>query len=867
MGPYEIVAAIGAGGMGEVYRATDSNLKRSVAIKVLPASVAGDADRLARFQREAEVLAALNHPNIAAIYGLEKTVDVTALVMELVEGQDLSAHIAHGAMPLAEALPIARQIADALEAAHDRGIIHRDLKPANIKVKADGTVKVLDFGLAKAADPASSGADAANSPTLTARATEMGMILGTAAYMAPEQARGKAVDKRADIWAFGVVLYEMLTGRRAFEGDDTSSVLARLLERDPDWTALAPETPTAVRRLLTRCLTKDPKARLRDIGEARLAIDEVLAGKEPTAQVLGTPAGATPKAAWRRLLPWGLTALFAVAAVSFYLRAPRTSAAGRLAYVGLDLPADVEFFSGPSLSADGSMLAFIGVRLGTRQVYVRSLDNPEVRPVPGTETAATVAISPDGGTVAFTTNDTRLKRVVVATDIVEPLADGASIYSVPAWTSDGALVFSRVTRLVVRPRDGGERELATADPAAGETSLNWPVVVAGDGMVIFTSGRKGPTGTLSRLEAVPTGGGPRHLVLDAADQALFASTDRLVFVRGDTLFVAPFASARAEVTGAAVRLGQTPAYGSIGGAAAAVAASGALLIAPASILDSHLTLVSMTGTERAIQSAIRGFLNPRVSPDGRLIAFSESGTIWTLDPARNTFTRVSEGVEPTVGFPCWSPDGRRIYYRSADGIRYRRSDGEGASVLLPNTGLADYPSSISPDGSVLVLLRLAPETGGDLYTMPAKGGELKPLLVTRAYEGGAQVSPDGKWLSYVSNESGRMEVFLRPFGGPDRKWPVSNEGGTQAVWSRDGRQIFYRSGQRMFAVDVTTTPEVRLSAPRTLFDTRYGFGQNITIPNYSLTNDGRDFVMVEEEPGGRHLNLVLNWLQSLGRTP
>jgi Tol biopolymer transport system component len=867
MGPYEIMAAIGAGGMGEVYRATDSNLKRSVAIKVLPASVAGDADRLARFQREAEVLASLNHPNIAAIYGLERTVDVTALVMELVEGQDLSAHIAQGAMPLADVLPIARQIADALEAAHDQGIIHRDLKPANIKVKADGTVKVLDFGLAKAADMASSGGDAANSPTLTARATQMGMILGTAAYMAPEQARGRVVDKRADIWAFGAVLYEMLTGRRAFEGDDTSSVLARLLERDPDWTALAPETPIVIRRLLTRCLTKDPKARLRDIGEARVAIDGLLSGKEPAAEVLGTPAGAAPKAAWRQLLPWGLTAVFAVAAASFYLRAPQTPAAPRLAYVGLDLPADVEFFSGPTLSADGSKVAFIGVRLGTRQVYVRSLDNPEVRPVPGTETAATVAISPDGSTLAFITNDTRLKRVVLATGIIEPLADGASIYSLPAWTSDGAIVFSRVTRLVVRPRDGEERELAKVDAAAGETSLNWPVVVAGNGMVLFVSGRKGPSSTRWRLEAVPTGGGSRHLVLDGAAQAVFASADRLVFVRGDTLFVAPFAAARAEVTGAAVRLGETPAYASIGGVAAAIAESGALLMAPASISDSHLTLVSMTGTERPIQSAVRGFLNPRVSPDGGLIAFSESGTIWTLDPARNTFTRVSEGVEPTVGFPCWSPDGRRIYFRSADGIRYRRADGEGATVLLPNTGVADYPSSFSPDGSVLVLLRLAPETGGDLYTMPANGGELKPLLVTPAYEGGAQVSPDGKWLTYVSNESGRMEVLLRPFGAPGQKWPVSSEGGTHALWSRDGRQIFYRSGQRLFAVDVTTTPEVHLSAPRTLFDKRFGFGQNITIPNYSLTNDGRDFVMVGEEPGGRHLNMVLNWLQSLDRTP
>ena len=906
LGPYEVVAMIGEGGMGEVYLARDSRLKRDVAIKVLPALVANDPERLARFEREAQVLAALSHPNIAAIFGLEHAPPAGhALVMELVEGQTLAELIPgtrhsalgtgraeHGGrafrpgdragaqapaytgpatsgIPLSDALSIARQIADALETAHEKGIIHRDLKPANVKLTPDGQVKVLDFGLAKAMDPAVGATHASplqDSPTLTARATQMGMILGTAAYMAPEQARGKTVDRRADIWSFGCVLYELLTGRRTFEGEEIADVLARLIERDPDWTALPADTPAAIRRLLERCLTKDPKARLRDIGEARLTIEEVIAGKTPA------PAPAEPRPApvasanWARLLPWGLVAASLIVAGVLYLRAPTAPPAGRPMHVELNLPVDVEFFTSPSLTADGTKLAFVGVRRGIRQVYTRSLGESDVRPIAGTETAVTVTLSPDGSAAAFVTNDTKVKRVTFAASIVEPLAEGATIYSSPAWIGDGAVVFSRGERLVLRLRDGGERELAAVDRAAGEVSLGWPVTTAGSGTVLFVSRRTESSGAHYRLEAVPAAGGARRLVLDGVEQALVASAGRLVFARGGALFEAPFDAAAAEVRGPAVRMGEALIMGSIvGGVAAAVSDSGALVLAPPSVLEGHMVWVSMTGVERPIPGPPRGFLNPRVSPDGRLIAFSEGGTVWTFDPERSTFTRVSPVAEPTVGFPLWSRDGKRLYYRSADGIRLQSADGEGASRLLPNTSSVDYPNALSLDGKTLVLLRLAPATGGDLYTTFAEGGEIKPLLVTNAYEGGAQVSPDGKWLLYVSNESGRMEVLLRPFGGPDRKWSVSNDGGMHPLWSPDGRRIYYRSDQHFMAVDVTTTPDVHLSTAQVLFDKRYAFGQNLTIPNYSISADGRQFLTVQEEPGGRHLNLVLNWLQGLGR--
>ena len=896
LGPYEITASIGAGGMGEVFRARDTKLNRDVAIKVLPAAFAQDHERVARFRREAQVVASLNHPNIAAIYGLEessgpgtpdpygaKTDDgvvgarraspgaIIALVLELVEGEDLAQRLKRGAIPIDEGIAIAKQMADGLEAAHEKGIVHRDLKPANIKVTKDGMVKILDFGLAKAlqgdGEASASNRAVSESPTMSRHATEAGMIMGTAAYMSPEQARGKAVDRRADIWSFGVVLFEMLTGERLFAGETVSDVLAAVLTRDPMWTALPAATPVSVRRLLGRCLERDPKKRLRDIGEASIVLDAANAEESNLPQTAGMAPFAAAPAAWLGRLPWALVGLLGAAVAILYLRAPGAPAPTRPIHVELDMPTDVEFFSGPSMSADGSKIALVGVRQGVRQIYVRSLDETELRPIAGTETAATVTMSPDGESLAFVANDTKLKRVTFATAVVEPLAEGASIYASPAFVGDGALVFSRGGQLVLRPREGGERELAKTDAAAGELMFSWPVTVAGDRTILFVSRVRGPKGIQTRMEAVPVDGGPRRMVLEGVDQVIFASAERVVFEREGALFRVAFKAPKSEVIGPPERLADVALISSIGGVSATVSRSGALLLAPPSMLAGHLVWVSMTGVERPIPGPARGFTNPRVSPNGKSIAFGESGTVWTMDPERSTFSRISGPIEPTVGFPYWSGDGKGLFFRSAEGIRFQSADGEGATVLLPNTGANDYPCSVSPDGKTLLVLRLAATTGGDIYETPSSGGEVKPLLVTNAYEGGPQISPDGKLMLYASNESGRMEVLLRPLGGPDRKWTVSSDGGLQAMWSRDGRRIFYRSGhgQQMLAVDVTTTPEVRLSAPRVLFDQRYAYGQNLSIPNYSLSADGREFLTVQVEPGGRHLSLVLNWLQGIAR--
>jgi Tol biopolymer transport system component len=877
LGPYEVLASIGAGGMGEVYRARDTRLNRDVALKVLPEVFSSDPERLARFTREAQTLAALNHPNIAQIHGLEESPSTSsgqagrrALAMELVEGEDLSAAIARGPMPLSAVLAVARQIVDALDAAHEAGIVHRDLKPANIKVRGDGVVKVLDFGLAKATDASGrSGPGVENSPTYTARATELGLILGTAAYMAPEQAKGRPVDKRADIWAFGAVLFEMMTGRRAFEGEEITTVLARVLERDPDWSMLPAATPAPVRRLIERCLTKDVKARLRDIAEAGVALEDVRGASSFAAVSSGAaPAGAPARGGAGGWLPWIVAAGFAVAAAVLYVRAPSASnvGSGSVVRTELNLPRDVEFFSGPSISDDGSIVAFVGVGPGLRQIYVRGLDGLETKAIPGTEAVVTATLSPDGKAAAFVSNNTRLMRIDLTNLVVERLADGVSIFSGPAWMRDGSIVFSQGSRLVARGRDGGERELARIDQTAGDISFAWPVVAGGEGPVLFLTRRRTSGGAQTRLECVPAAGGARTVLIEGVRQAIFASADRVVYEREGALFVAGFDAAKPAIVGSPERLAESPLVGSIGGVGAAVAPTGALVMASPAVLDSQLSWLSLNGSERLVGTPTRGYLNPRVSPDGRFIAFSDAGVIWTLDNTRHTFSRVSStDPDPTVGFPLWSNDGTHLYYRTADGMRLRRADGEGDSRVLPNTGPNDYPGAVTPDGTTLVLTRLAGETGGDLYSTPASGGEVKPLLVTPAYEGGAQVSRDGKWLLYVSNESGRFEMYVRPLSGPDRKYPVSSGGGTHGLWSRDGRRIFYRSGQKFFAVDITTTPDVQLGTPVFLFERRQAFGQNLTIPNYSLSHDGRDFLMVREEPGGRHLSLVQNWLSLVAR--
>ena len=869
IGHYEVLGSLGAGGMGEVYRARDSRLHRDVAIKVLPELFATDSERLTRFTREAQTLAALNHPHIAHIHGLEEDGSRHALVMELVEGDDLSMRIAGGAVPLAEALPIARQIADALDAAHEKGIVHRDLKPANIKVTPDDDVKVLDFGLAKALTPDGSTAssDTSNSPTLTGRATQLGMILGTAAYMSPEQARGRPVDKRADIWAFGVVLFEMLTGKRMFAGDDVTDVLARVLEREPDWSLLPASTPPSLRRLLERCLAKDPKARLRDIGEARHALDELIAGRSgsmPAISTVSTPSPVAPPRAAAAWIPWMLAAIFAATTMFAWWRptADNTRAVALPIRTEVLLPSGVEFYTAPRISLDSRRIAFVGNREGTRQIYVRDLDQADARALAGTDGALSVAFSPNSRSLAFITAEAKLRRMNVETGALEDLTSGVDVVGGVHWTTDDRILFSHGTKISAIPGAGGATtDLVSVDPA-NESSFAGPMATPDGKTLLFTSWY-GPAGAQrSRIVAMPMAGGARRVLVEEAAYLLGVAADRIVFQRDTSVYSVSFDQARATATGTAVKLMDEARLNPTGGLAGNISPEGHLLFADTRTATGRLSWVSLSGIDRPIAVPIRTYNNPRVSPDGRHVVYSDATSVWTTDLERGSQTKVFTGRDSLTGFPVWAIDSRAIFLRSSTGVVRIAADGEGQPQPLKGSIRADYPNAVSADGTMLLATRILGETSGDIVMIPTAGGDAKVLVSTPAYEGGGQLSPDGKWLAYVSNSSGRMEVYLRPVDGGTRH-PVSTSGGVGPLWSRDGKRIFFRNAQQFLAVDVTAEPTVQLGAPQLLFERRYAFGPNLTIANYSLSRDGKDFLLVSA--GADHLSLIFNWLQSAVR--
>ena len=877
-GPYEVVGLIGAGGMGEVYRALDPRLKREVALKIVSQSFAADPDRLARFQREAQVLAALNHPNIAHVYGLEQSEGVQALVMELVEGPTLADRIAKGPIPLDETVPIARQIAEALETAHEQGIIHRDLKPANIKLRPDGVVKVLDFGLAKALEPPmfAGRGDATASPTITSPAmmTGVGVLLGTAAYMSPEQARGKTVDKRTDIWAFGCVLYQMLTGRRAFEGEDVSDTLAFIITKDPDWSALAPDLPAALGRLLRRCLEKDRTRRLQHIGDARLELEEALTAPVPV------PDAAAPRSTrWTHLLPWTLATAFATALllttiVTFTARPGEETAADRpVSRLELTLPAGLEFFAaeltGPNVavSPDGTQLAFVGVRGGLRQIYLRHLGDFEATLVRGSETASFLFFSPDGQSIGFIANDQGLRAVSLADGGVEILARGVD-YGGATWTTDGRIVFARGGTLweASASASGGDaaRQLTTLDAKRGETAHRWPAVVPNNQTVLFTTFTASGVGS-PRVEALSRATGERRTVVERGTFPVYAASGHLVFVRDAVLLAAPFNLERLEVTGPPLLLLENP---TVSGGAAQMALSGTgSLVYPPGAQPRWLVWVSRQGVEQTLSETRRSYGNPRLAPDGRRVVVDVAGSeLWMVDIARDTFTRLTLGQTSLNSYPVWTPDGKRIVFRTSTGLHWLDPDGGGGPQVIPGTSLSDFPNSVSPDGSTLALLRMGPDTTADGYALSLRGEPAPhPVMKTPAYEGGSMFSPDGNWLAYASDESGRLEVYVRPIAGPDRKLLVSTDGGTHPRWNPSGKELFYRNGDNMMAVAVSTNPEMTLSKPQLLFARRYSFGTNITLANFDVSPDGQRFLMVKDDPGAARLNVVLNWTEELKR--
>jgi Tol biopolymer transport system component len=817
LGVYDITAAIGEGGMGQVYRATDAKLKRQVAIKVLPPSLAVDADRLARFQREAEMLASLNHPNIAAIYGLEESGGLTALVMELVEGDDLSQRIARGAMPLGEALPIAKQIAEALETAHERGIIHRDLKPANIKVRADGAVKVLDFGLAKAIDPAgASGVTVANSPTVTAHATALGMIMGTAAYMAPEQAKGKPVDKRADIWAFGVVLYEMLTGRRAFEGEDVSSILAAVIQSEPRWDSV----PANVRRLLESCLEKDPRRRLRDIGDVWKLLDDgpAVALRSRT----GTPG-------W---IAAGLLAVVTALALWALWRGASPPTAQPLVRLDVDLGPDVSLaplvgptFSTVVISPDGTRLVYVGsVSGGPFRLLTRRLDQPKAAELPGTEGAMNPFFSPDGRWVGFWSGKA-ISKVPVDGGGAVLLGELATMTG-GHWDDDGNLVIGTGPSSTGVLRMPSTEGLATPmlELASGELFHVDPQILPGGKALLFQAIRTPPSQDNSSVDVVSIADRHRKTLVRGVGSPRYLLSGHLVYTNKSTMFAVPFDLERLETRGTAVAVLDDVAYDPVGSAAQFdVSQRGTLVYRRRSGGASSSATVQWldpTGKQVPLLAKPGAYVGtPRVSPDGKRIAIAikdgANQDIWVYEPQRDAMTRLTFGG-PIFANPVWNRDGRYVVFGSlGGGVFWSRADGAGRPQVLMSSQSLQFPTSLTLDGKRLAYTQVA-DGAPQIWTVPIQdnGGGLKAaaperFLTTKFIDGDAAFSPDGRWIAYTSNESGRLEVYVRAFAASvpagGARWPISNSGGGAPGWSPNGRELLYLTGDQIMTVGYTAS--------------------------------------------------------------
>ena len=870
LGPYEIVGAIGAGGMGEVYRARDTRLGREVALKVLPESFAQNAQRMARFRREAQVLASLNHPNIAAIYGFEDSSNTHALVMELVEGPTLADRIQQGAIPIEEALPIAKQIAEALEYAHERGIVHRDLKPSNIKITPGGQAKVLDFGLAKAIEGDAATTSVESSPTMSAMATRVGFLLGTAAYMSPEQARGKAADRRADIWAFGVVLYEMLSGLRLFIGETTSDTLAAVIRAEPDWNALPANTPPAIRNLLRRCMGKDPRQRLQAIGDARIVLEEVLSGAPQD----GASGAVTPaQTRWLRGLPWALAALLAVALAASFLILPlvmqRQPAPAIVAQI--EPPRDAYFVvegvtaGPPVLSPDGSALAFTAATSdGHRMLWLQELSSPAAHSLDGTDDAASPFWSADSKSLAFFAHG-KLNRIVASGGPVSVVCD-APMGRGGTWGADGTILFAVLSGPIFRVAASGGAPEPMTKISDSSTSQRWPQFLPDGRHFLYLEQLRGPG---SAVYAGSLDGGQAKRLLEGDSNAVYAPPGYLLFIQQGTLMAQRFDTAKLQLTGDAAPLAAHVSVDtSLGRGNFTVSGNGILAYMIAGSDVARLLWFDRSGKQLAETGTASVYGFPQISPDGNKLVVPTAQTgISVFDLVRGTSMRLTF-THDLVRAPAWSPNGKSIAYEATSNgkveIEEKAADGTGATKPLVVDDADDVQPTWSSDGRYLIYQRLArkAQSTWEIWAKPLFGeGKAFPVLQNPPYlQGEPVLSPDGKWLVHDSDETGRFEVYVTPFLHGGGKWQVSADGGLCPRWRGDGREIFYLSlDDKIMSADISEQgPSVVIGQVRALFQAHPVPGS----PNcfFDVTRDGKKFVIATQTAeGSRPLTLVVNW--------
>jgi Tol biopolymer transport system component len=886
LGPYEVLAAIGAGGMGEVYQAHDTKLGRDVAIKVLPEAFAHDVERLSRFQREAKMLAALNHPNIATIYGLEQSNGTGYLVMELVSGETLADRIKRdGAVPIEEALKIAVQIAEALEAAHEKGIIHRDLKPANVKVTPEGKVKVLDFGLAKAFAGEALSSDPSESPTLSRAATLQGVILGTAAYMSPEQAKGKPVDRRADIWAFGCVLYELLTGEQAFQGEGITDILAAVVRAEPDWNRLPSGTPRKIRDLLGRCLQKDKTLRMQAAGDLRIEIHEALT----------TPVPAEPVAAKRKSPLNHIHTAWSVAAIAIVIAALGWGAYAHLRHAPEEarpvrfsiVPPETEqlamtaptasgaVVSPLAVSPDGRYIAMITTGAdGKLRLWIRSLDTLTAQLVAGTEGAFQPFWSPDSRFIGFFAGG-KLKKIEVSGGPPTTLCD-ASDPRAGTWNRDGVIVFGPTASSALQRVSAAGGVPVTVTKLAQDETVHMRPFFLPDGQHFLyrpsTAAGGGPTyvGSLNS--------GERKFLFNADSSNVVYSQGLLLFLRETTLMAQPFDAQRLVLTGDAFPIAENIRDSATTNPAGmfSVSENGVLVYETGTATaGDQLLWLDRTGTQIGVLGDSTPYSDLELSPDGKRASISitdlagQGRDIWYYDVARGLRTRFTFGPGTAIT-SLWSPDSSRIVFNANHkghfDLYQKASSGAGAEEVLLEDNRDKFPTSWSPDGRFILYRTAGAQTREELFLLPLSGDRKPiPFLSTRFDEGFGQFSPDGRWVAYRSNESGRNEVYVVPFPGPGGKWQISTAGGDRPRWRRDGNEILYLApdNKLMAATVKGEGASFEVSAVKALFQTRMVLGGRY---NYAVSADGQRFLvntLPERAASAAPITVVLNWAAGL----